>query len=310
MENTPRFFCLDTVMIDIVTKVAALPTRGGDALSSQYLVAPGGGLNAMSAATRHDMPSIYVGRLGNGPFSAMVQEALDQEGIEVPVARVEDLDVGFCVVIVDNEGERTFVTATGAEKQLRSVDLAGIELVAGDYVFLSGYNLVYPQLGAVVAPWVHNLKSEIVVAFDPGSRVMDIDADLLNVVLDRADWLLCNASEATELSGVEDPTAAATELLGRTGRLGVVVRVGARGCVLGLPGAQPLHVEGFKADVVDTNGAGDTHNGVFLSELARGTPHSEAATRANAAAAMAISELGPATCPRRDDVTRRYREFS
>src|ERR1700679_66845 len=103
MENSPRFFCLDTVMIDIVTKVVALPIRGGDAESSQCLVAPGGGLNAMSAAARHDMTSIYAGRLGKGPFSTLTRKALDEEGIEAPIAPDEDHDVGFCVVIVDDE---------------------------------------------------------------------------------------------------------------------------------------------------------------------------------------------------------------
>jgi sugar/nucleoside kinase (ribokinase family) len=310
MGNAPRFFCLDTVMVDIVTKVKQMPVRGGDAVSSQYVVTPGGGLNAMSAASRHDMKSIYVGRLGNGPFSVMVQQALDEEGIESPVLADEKQDVGFCVVIVDDEGERTFLTATGAETQLRASDLDAIDCDDGDYVFVSGYDLVYPELGAVVAPWLRSLGADIVVAFDPGPRVADIDAELLDVVLDRTDWLLCNETEASELSGVQDPTAAAGQLLGRTGRRGVVVRIGAQGCVVAVKGRQPLLIEGFEAEVVDTNGAGDTHNGVFLSELARGTLIEEAAQRANAAAAMAIGTLGPATCPRRDDVTRWYQQFS
>jgi sugar/nucleoside kinase (ribokinase family) len=66
---------------------------------------------------------------------------------------------------------------------------------------------------------------------------------------------------------------------------------------------EPEHVAGFEVDVVDTNGAGDTHSGVFLAELARGTDVLEAAQRGNAAAAVAISVLGPATCPERDVVT-------
>jgi sugar/nucleoside kinase (ribokinase family) len=310
MENSPKFFCLDTVMIDIVTKIVALPARGGDAVSSQYLVAPGGGLNAMSAAARHDMTSVYVGRLGKGPFSTMVNKALDEEGIEAPIAPDDRHDVGFCVVIVDDDGERTFLTATGAETYLRSDDLEAISIAGGDYVFLSGYDLVYPELGRVVAPWVQALDADVVVAFDPGPRVTDIDSGLLSSVLDRTDWLLCNATEATALCGVDDPQVAAATLVSRAGRRGVVVRVGAKGCVLAVKGDSPLLVEGFTADVVDTNGAGDTHNGVFLSELARGTPSPEAAKRANAAAAMAIGELGPSTCPRRDDVTRWYQEFS
>jgi sugar/nucleoside kinase (ribokinase family) len=65
----------------------------------------------------------------------------------------------------------------------------------------------------------------------------------------------------------------------------------------------PVHVDGFEVAVLDTNGAGDTHSGVFLAELAMGTDVLEAARRGNAAAAVAISILGPASSPERDVVT-------
>jgi sugar/nucleoside kinase (ribokinase family) len=80
--------------------------------------------------------------------------------------------------------------------------------------------------------------------------------------------------------------------------------------VVAARGARPLRVDGFAVEVVDTNGAGDTHNGVFLSELARGTGLAESAGRANAAAAIAIGKLGPTTAPHRDEVSRWYAEFT
>jgi len=310
MTQSSRFLCLDTVMIDVVTRVAALPRRGGDALSSENLVVPGGGLNAMSAASRHDMTSLYVGRLGSGPFSDLARRALEREGVAVPLDPVEDEDIGFCVVIVDEQGERTFITAPGAERRLRDEDLRRIDVAEGDYVFLSGYDLVYSDLGAVVAPWVRALPSEIVVALDPGPRVMDIDTEILRDVLARADWLLCNVSEARALTAETDAEMAGSVLLASTGRRGVVVREGERGCVVVPRGEAPLRVDGFRVDVVDTNGAGDVHNGVFLSEVARGTDLAEAATRANAAAAMVVGALGPMGCPHRDEVSRWYAEFS
>jgi sugar/nucleoside kinase (ribokinase family) len=310
MSITPRFFCLDTVMIDVVMKVAALPQRGGDVLSPEYVMTPGGGFNSMSAASRHDMRCAYVGRLGAGPFSTMAREELAREGIDVAVGDTAPSDIGFCLVIVDDQGERTFITATGAEGTLQKSDLAGLAIGSGDYVFLSGYNLVYPALAAVIAPWLDTLASDVVVALDPGPRVLDIEAALLRRAMDRADWFLCNADEATKLTSVADAHDAATALLGATGRRGVVVRDGAAGCVVATKGTPASSVDGFSVDVVDTNGAGDIHSGVFLSEVARGTPVLEAATRANAAAAMAIKKLGPATCPPRDEVSRWYQQFS
>jgi sugar/nucleoside kinase (ribokinase family) len=310
MDISSRFFCLDTVMIDVVTRVASLPERGGDVLSSQYAITPGGGFNSMSATSRHGMNSFYVGRLGTGPFSAIAREQLAQEGIAVVVADDLQSDIGFCLVIVDDVGERTFITAAGAEGTLGAADLAGVDVLAGDYVFLSGYNFVYPALEAVIAPWVTALAHDVVVALDPGPRVLDIDADTLRSAMQRTDWFLCNADEATKLTGATGAQDCASALLEVTGRLGVVVRDGEAGCVVATRGAPPLHVDGFSVEVLDTNGAGDVHNGVFLSEVARGTPIAEAATRANAAAAMAITKFGPATCPKRDDVSRWYRQFS
>jgi sugar/nucleoside kinase (ribokinase family) len=70
-----------------------------------------------------------------------------------------------------------------------------------------------------------------------------------------------------------------------------------------MKGEEPVPVYSFEVTVVDTNGAGDTHSGVFLAELALGTDVIESARRGNAAAAMAISVLGPASCPERDVIS-------
>ena len=54
--------------------------------------------------------------------------------------------------------------------------------------------------------------------------------------------------------------------------------------------------------LVDTTGAGDAHSGVFLAALADGLPVADAARRANAAAALAVTRSGPATSPDRAEL--------
>ncbi len=53
-------------------------------------------------------------------------------------------------------------------------------------------------------------------------------------------------------------------------------------------------VPGFAVDAVDLNGAGDVHTGVFLAGLAARLSPVDAARRANAAAAIAVTRHGPA----------------
>ena len=93
---------------------------------------------------------------------------------------------------------------------------------------MSGYDVVYPDIGTQVITWLRSLPDEVVVAFDPGPRVMDIPVDKLDEVLARSDWLLCNAHEATSLTGESEMKMAAEGLLARTGRHGVVIRDGAK----------------------------------------------------------------------------------
>jgi sugar/nucleoside kinase (ribokinase family) len=93
-------------------------------------------------------------------------------------------------------------------------------------------------------------------------------------------------------------------LAGRTSRSRVLVRTGQDGCLIGRLGAGVVHVPGFRVRVVDTNGAGDTHSGVFIAALAAGADETAAARTANAAAALSVTRRGPATAPAREELAR------
>jgi sugar/nucleoside kinase (ribokinase family) len=175
--------------------------------------------------------------------------------------------------------------------------------VAGDVLLVSGYNVMYPRQATIVLAWIGELPHDIIVAFDPSNRVDNIPVENLGAMLERADWTLCNETEAASLTGENELDSSVAVLAQLTGRRGVVVRHGVTGCTIAQPGRAVTHIPGVASNVVDTNGAGDTHSGVFLAELCRGTNVEEAALRANVAASIAISTLGPATCPTRDVVT-------
>ena len=295
-------------MLDIVMRVTSVPTRGADALASQRLLSVGGGYNSMSAAARQGMAVVYAGRLGTGPFSSMASDALGSDGIEIPIEPDEGSDVGFCVVLVDDGAERTFITSPGAEATLRPSDLDVLGPRPGDFVIVSGYNVMYPETAPMVLSWLSALPDDVAVAFDPSNRVMDIPVHYLERALARATWLFCNETEAAWMTGESSLERSVVALAVRTGGSSVVLRHGATGCTIVEGGSVPVAVPGFETTVVDTNGAGDTHAGVFLAELARGSNVLDAARRANAAASMSISVLGPATSPRRAAVSDRLRE--
>ncbi len=303
-----RLVVLDSVLVDVTVVVDALPERGSDTRARESLVAAGGGFNVAAAASRQGMAAVYGGRLGTGPLSDAARAALTAEGVTVALPPDPGADVGFCLVIVDAGGERTFVTAPGCELSLGAADLASLGLGDGDFLYLSGYNLVYPEVGAAVGGWLTGVAPEVVVALDPGARVSDVPAPLLASALGRADWVLASVDEARALVGPGEAAAVAESLAGRTGR-GVVVHDAERGCVVARAGAVTA-VAGYPVAPVDSNGAGDAHNGVFLAGLAAGLDPAAAADRANGAAAVAVSRLGPASAPRADELAEWFARFT
>ena len=291
-----RLWHLGNVVVDLVLDVPALPERGGDVLATRTERTPGGGFNVMAAAARQGLPVTYAGAHGTGPFGDRARAALHAEGIDVLLAPLPSEDTGFVVCLVDAEGERTFVTSPGAEATLTSGDLAELRFKAGDFVYVTGYSLLYDSNRTALLDFLPRLDPAVTVITDPGPLVHEIPAEAVELLLARSDWWSCNAREAALLTGVDDPTEAARVLQSRLGRGSVLVRTGPDGCLL-RQGERLVTVPGFAVDAVDLNGAGDAHTGVFMAALARGLDPVAAAHRANAGAALAVTASGPATAP-------------
>jgi sugar/nucleoside kinase (ribokinase family) len=302
--RSSRLVLVGGILVDIVLGVEAVPQPGGDVLAPSSTLAVGGDFNVLQAARRQDMPAAFGGRVGDGPFGRRVLDALDAAGVVSLRPPTPEGDTGFCVVMVDSSGERTMVTAMGVEARLRPEDLSDVALIESDTVYVSGYDLAYPH-GPVIVQWIADVAARVEVIFDPGPLVRDLPASLLEATLASATWISLNQREAEVLTGEPDAATAAAVLLERGTRLrGAIVRGGPAGCFLAMPGTPTVEVPAFRADPVDTTGAGDTHVGTFVAALARGERPADACVWANAAASVAVSRWGPAAAPEYDVTAR------
>ena len=295
-----RLVLAGSVIVDMVMRVPRLPERGGDVLASHAAHVVGGGFNVLAAARRLGLPTVYGGGHGTGPFGDLVRAALEREGGTPLLPPRPDRDTGYCVALVDSDGERTFVTAPGAEGALTGEDARRLaaEPRAGDLVQLSGYGLAYPESADRLTEFAAALPEDVLLCLDPGPLVADIDPGRLARVLARVDWLSCNRREARLMSGLDDGAAAAGELArGLAPGAGVLVRGDADGCWLATGGRDAVPVPGRPVTLVDSNGAGDAHMGAFLAFLGRGADPLDAARGANVAASVAVTRHGPATGP-------------
>jgi len=296
VSSTHRFVLVDAVVVDVVLSVNNLPVRGADVAVNASSSFAGGGFNVMAAASRLGLPAVYGGVLGFGPFATIAQNALRDEGIVVALPPATGLDTGFVVAMVEPDGERTFVTGSGAESTLTTSQLDDLSITGSDVVYFSGYVLLHESNAVALVDMLARLPAETLFIFDPGPLVDDIAETHLDAVLERADWFTCNEREAELLTGRE-PRIAARELVGRLARGSVIVRCGSDGCVVALREGETRAVAGFDVTVVDSNGAGDCHVGAFSALLLEGRDPFEAARWANAAAALSVAHHGPATGP-------------
>jgi sugar/nucleoside kinase (ribokinase family) len=295
--SAARLVLVDSVVVDVVLNVESLPSRGSDTLVEHSDSFAGGGFNVMAAASRLGLPSVYGGVVGLGPFATIAQEAMRDEGIVIAAPPNDDLDTGFVVAIVEDGGERTFVTGVGAEATLSTDQLDELDVTEDDFVYFSGYALLHDSNARALLSFLRRIPPATCFLFDPGPIVHEIPEALLDAVFQRVDWFSCNEREARLLTDSLVAEESARLLIERMNHGGAIVRTGAQGCVLAKPPDHVAMVPGFRVEVVDTNGAGDCHVGAFAAHLASGRTPLDAAYRANAAAAMSITRHGPATGP-------------
>lgn len=290
------------VIVDLVMALDTLPATGGDVLAQSASFEAGGGFNVMAAARRNGLPVVYLGRHGNGRFGDLARAAMQAEGVEMAQAASGGKDTGLCVSLTEATTERTFISHIGAEGDLGAEDLASVVPRADDYVYVSGYSLLLEGKAQALLDWLLALPREITVVFDPGPLVKAPDSALMVALLPRIDIWTSNGPEALAFTGASTLADALLELNRHLpAEALLVVRDGPNGCWVSRQG-QAEHVPGFKVTAVDSNGAGDAHAGVFLAGLAKGLQPSQAARRANAAAALAVTRWGPATSPGTDEV--------
>ncbi|TKB28961.1 MAG: ribokinase, partial [Mesorhizobium sp.] len=189
------------------------------------------------------------------------------------------LDSGNCVAMISSDAERTFVSWPGAESLLSLDMMAPVSVAPGDWVFISGYTLSYPGSRDAIVDWIEALPADTPLVLDPTPVITDIPRHILSRILARTTWLSCNATEATAIAGPGGVETLASRLLRDHSpkAVGVVIRAGAKGCHVRLADGSAKTIAGFQVDAIDTNGAGDTHIGAFVSALARGMPPFEAA---------------------------------
>ncbi len=283
----PRVVVVGSVNVDFVVRVARLPAPGETVTGGAFERHGGGkGANQALAAAHVGADTRLIAAVGDDEPGRSALGELAAGGVDVSGCRgLPGVPTGIAVIVVDAAGENQIAVASGANGRLDAATveqaLSGLEAPDRDVV-LTGFE-VPDEAVIAAARWAARTSARLVLNPAPARPV-------LQEIIACAPILTPNRSEATALTGEDDPVSAARALGEQTGAP-VIVTLGSDGALLLVDG-RARRIPALDVDPVDATGAGDALNGVLAAELARGSSLEEALRWAVAAASLSTCAPG------------------
>ena len=255
-------------------------TMGGNGSNTAYALA------VLGARVR------LLAWVGSDPAGQTLLARLAAAGVDLTAVRRSQLPTATSVSLINRRGDRFLLHSPGASLEAFAgpPELTG-EMLAGMTHFHLANLFAAPNLRRHGAEWLRcaraaGLITSLDTGWDQDGRWM-LD---LGPALPWVDLLFVNEEETLGLTGTADLEQAA-RVLAERGCREVVFKLGPRGCAVWSAG-RLYSVPAFDVAATDTTGAGDCFAGAFLAATLRGLSRWEAARFANAAAALAVQQVG------------------
>lgn len=278
-------------MVDIIMRIDRLPKSGEDVNSGEQTITVGGcAYNVANILRSFKVDHDLVVPVGNGMYGQIIKKQLEVDRYPV-IIEDDDNDNGYCLCLVEADGERTFITLQGIECDFESEWLDSIKLNQYDNIYISGYE-VEGNSGHVISDWLDTNKDDsITLFFAPGPRITYIDGEVMDKLFKLSPVVHLNEKEILDYTNSSCVENALVELYKLTNNT-VIVTMGDRG-VIYYDGNEFRTVSGKKATVVDTIGAGDSHVAAMIAAKSLGYDIDKACKIANKVAADVVSIEGP-----------------
>ncbi len=287
---------------DVINDVLVKPrdaTMPGSDTPATIRVRPGGaGANQAAWMAHLGAQVTFAGRVGARDAEYHRRE-LGSFGVSAHLAEDDQAGTGTIVIMVAPDGERNMFTDRGANLRLRRSDLPDSLFEDAAVLHLTGHTFSEPALLEVALSLLGQARSRgMAVTVDPASAtyLARMEPGAFLRWTEGAAVCFPNRDEAAVLAGEADPVTMAARL---TRHYGVVLlKLGAQGCLLAVPGEAPVPIPAYPARARDSTGAGDAFCGAFMSRWLAAGPDLPTAGLAAAAefaartAASVVTRLG------------------
>ena len=185
---------IGAAMLDIIMEIDRLPVSGEDVYARTQSMTVGGCAYNVADILKHFQTDYTLfAPVGTGMYAAFIETQLHRSGNESPS------DNGYCLCLVEADGERTFLTLPGIECRFEKEWFARLDAGRYDAVYVSGYELE-GEGGEVILDFLEK-HQEYTVYYAPGPRITYIAEDKRNRMTALSPVLHLNEREALASTG-------------------------------------------------------------------------------------------------------------
>jgi sulfofructose kinase len=283
MNRRARVLCLGHAAHDLIYRVPSIPTQPVKVVATSFSECGGGmAANAAVAVARLGGDVEYWGRVADDTLGRRILDDLEVEGVDVRSARrVSGCKSPCTSILVADSGERLVCSFADPALDpdpgwLPLQRVASFDVILADVRWPRGSARLLDAARAVGRP----------ALLDADVAPPAILADLAG----RASHVLFSEAGLAVISDGQAPGAALRRAHSEANHV-VGVTLGAEG-FLWIEGGVEHYLRAPTIVPVDTLAAGDIWHGAFALALAEGKPSDQAATFANAAAALKCQRPG------------------
>ena len=268
---------------------------GSQSMETTRLSFGGDALNEVVALSRLGIKAQLISKVGKDEAGDRVIDYVKGCGLSTEnILQEEGLTTGINIVLIDDKGERHFLTnPSGSLRRLSEEDILPHVDTMGEIVsFASMFVSPLLNISAMkrIFEEIKSVPGRILVAdmtkAKKGEKLEDIKC-----LLPYIDYVLPNEDEIALLTGIFDSRKNA-ELLVEAGVGCAVIKCGAKGCVIATKEGS-FEVQAYPVKTVaDTTGAGDCFAAGFLWGLSQGMDIRECGKLACAVASCAVEQVG------------------
>ena len=292
-QNKFNVVGMGDLVADLMVSVDGFPIEAGSAqLTNKVELQPGGMGNFLIAGQRIGLSMIPIDLLGDDQNGKFLVDVLKEEEIDTSfLEQVLGVGTREIIVLANEAGKHAFIAYRDERFPFHGLNQkwqCGLE--KADALLTVGYSLSEQYIKSTLLEamkFVRDRKKK--VFFDPGPLIDLKKDDVFRKAFSLSDVVLLTDDELELATGGRTPEYA--RMLFDYGVELVCVKLGQKGNFI-VKHNQEIQCSGFKVQVCDTNGAGDSFAAAFIYGYLHGWPLLEVGTFANVMGAVKVQKFG------------------